>query len=155
LQRGPGAIAPLAPLNPALSVICVHRCRSRQIFGVRRIFVRISPNLPENFLGHFLCGYFLTKSIFGAISSKQSTLGAICFQIKRRWAPFLLICSSSLPRFSGILRRFSQILSRFLRILPGFSGILPGFSPNQKFWECACTSCTPASYTTVRVLVNC
>ena len=32
-----------------------HRCRSRQIFGVRRMFARISPNLPGKLLGHFLC----------------------------------------------------------------------------------------------------
>jgi len=25
--------------------------------------------------------------------------------------------------------------------------ILPGFSPNQTFWGCGCTPCTPASYT--------
>jgi len=34
-----------------------HRCRSRQIFGGRKDFARISPNLPEK----FFCAIFASK----------------------------------------------------------------------------------------------
>jgi len=33
--------------------------------------------------------------------------------------------------------------------LPKFLEILPKFSTNQNFWGCACTPCTPVSYTSV------
>ena len=105
---------------------------------VQRIFARISPNLPETFLGHCVYEYMTSRK-------------KVFMWFRTRWAPFLPVFSWILPRYLGILRRFqrfSQILPRFLQILPGISGILPGFSPNQKFWGCACTPCIPASYTT-------
>jgi len=46
--------------------------------------------------------------------------------------------------FVRIYRDFAQIF----RIVPTFTWILPGFLTNQNFWGCACTPCTPASYTT-------
>ena len=64
------------------------------------------------------------------------------FEVKQRWVPFLPGFSGILPWYLGILPGFSGILSRF-------SGILPGLSTNQNFWGCACTHCTPASYTTI------
>ena len=33
-------------------------------FRVRRIFARISPNLSEKILGHFLCEHFLKQVFF-------------------------------------------------------------------------------------------
>jgi len=110
-----------------------HRCRSRQIFGVRKIFARIPPNLSEKFSGNSLCKYFLphrswTPS-FGMTSKKRAScdsphVGRQFFKVKQRWAPYL----------------------------PVFSGNLPRFSTNQNFWGCDCTpaSCTPASCTTAR-----
>ena len=41
---------------------------------MRRALDRISPNLPEKILGHFLCEYFLMKTVLGAIFSNQTTL---------------------------------------------------------------------------------
>ena len=73
--------------------------------------------------------------------------GRYLFQIKGCWATFLLM-------FSGSLLRCSWSLWRFSDILPRFWGILPGFSPNQNFWGCACTPCSPASYTTVSTYWN-
>ena len=63
------------------------------------------------------------------------------FEVKERWGPFL-------PRFSQILPRYLGILFGFSGILPRFWGILPTFLIYQNFWWCACTPCTPASYTT-------
>jgi len=40
------------------------------------------------------------------------------------------------------------LCKRWALFLPGFSGLLPRFSPNQNFWECACSPCTHASNTT-------
>jgi len=91
-------------------------CRSRKILGVRRIFARISPNLPEKNLGYFLCEHFLSsRPYFGMISKKRSScdsakVGRHFFQIKPGLAPFL-------PRFSGILQTFVQISMDFARNL--------------------------------------
>jgi len=119
----------------------IHRCRSKQILGLRKMFARISPNLPEKFLCDFCLQIFSNKDhedLFGVTSKKRfscaflQTLGAIFF--KESWAPFLL----------------------------GVSGILSKFSTKQNFWGCVCTPCTPASHTTVPIyshaevtIVNC
>jgi len=114
---------------------------------MRGVFRWISPNLPEKILGHFLCEYFLMKTglsddlqkqglyvILGAIFSNQSTLGAIFNPIS--WD------------FAQIFRDFAKVFTDFTQISTDFSGILPEFSPNQNFWGCASTLCTPTSYTT-------
>ena len=116
-----------------------HRCRSRQIFWGAKDFCPNFPNLPEKYLGHFLCmktifwmtskkvwfwaPFLQIKAHWAPFFSNQSTLGAIFFQIKARWAPFLLLFSGSLPRFSEILRRFSQISTDFSRIFRYFAWI--------------------------------
>jgi len=69
-----------------------HKCRSKQILKVRRIFVRISPNLPEK----LLCDFCLQK-----ISHKDHE-------------DLFLVWPPKRGLFSGILPKFS-------RILPGFS----------------------------------
>ena len=110
-----------------------HRCRSTHILGVRSIFARIYPNLPENVWAIF-CALHEDRILDDLQKNVFMWLWVPFSQIKARRAPFLLAFLGSLPRFSGILRRFSQIS--------------PGFSPNQIFWGCACTPCTPASCTT-------
>jgi len=106
-----------------------HRCRSRKIFGVRRIFFRISPNLPEKFFVQFCQQIFSHKDHEGLFLVWSPKKGLHVFfhklwvwflEVKQRWAPFI----------------------------PGFSGILLRFSANQHFWGCACTPCTPTSNTT-------
>ena len=101
-----------------------HKCTSRQILGVRRIFAR-----------KIFRPLFVHKDRISDDLQKQNVFmwfWAPFFQIKARWAPFL-------HAFSVSLRRLSKILPIFLLILPGFL-------QSQKFWGCACT---PASYTTV------
>ena len=89
---------------------CIIGVRAGKFLGLRMIFARISPNLPETFT-------FLSqrswRPFFGMISIKK---GLRVFFYKL-WAPFL-------RRFSGIL--------------PIISGILSGFSTNWNFWGCAC-----------------
>ena len=90
--------------------------------------------LPKNFLPQRLLRPFLfwpPKKVLICFFWKYR---APFFEVKQRWVPFL-------PRFSAIV-------PRYLKILPRFSGILPGLSTNRNFWGCACTSYTPASYTT-------
>jgi len=105
---------------------------SKQIYGVRRIFSRIFPNLPEKFLCDFCLQIISHKDheklilvwppkkglhmFLGAIFLSQTTLGAM------------------FPGFSGILPRFSEILSEF--------------STNLNFCGCACPPCTPSFYST-------
>jgi len=49
---------------------------------------------------------------------------------------------------TAILQRYSHIFPKYPQIFPGlYKVFFPGFSPNQMFWGCACTPCTPASYT--------
>jgi len=73
-----------------------HRCRSRQIFGVWRIFAQISPSLPEK----FLCDFFLqifshkdhedlfcgdhTKNLFLSVTSKTYKKGFHVFLVWER-----------------------------------------------------------------------
>ena len=71
-----------------------HRCRSKQIFVVRTIFARISPNLPEKLLCNFCLQIYSHKDhegLFWCDAQKMSsiiflqTLGAIflgCWAIK-------------------------------------------------------------------------
>jgi len=133
----------------------IHRCRSKQIFGVAKDFAQIFPNLSKKLSCNF-CRSFLWCDL-----NKNGLHLFFCepwapfFEAKQRWASFFPRFSRILPTyigllfgFSEILPRFSGILPRFSGILPGFSGILPGFSTNQNFWGYACTPCTPASYTT-------
>jgi len=97
--------------------------RVRRIFAIKIFAQRMSPSLPEKTLGHSLCEYFLMKIVFPMISKQRATCYFVLhfFHIKPHWAPFLIVFSVSLPRFSEILRRSSQIKLRFPRILPGFS----------------------------------
>ena len=94
-----------------------------KFLGVQKIFAQIFPDLPKT----------LSCNFVGRILVQPPKNGLHLFF--KRWAPFL-------PRFEGILPKFSKILL-------DFSGNLPGFSTNQSIWECACSPCTPASYTTV------
>jgi len=48
---------------------------------------------------------------------------------------------------SAIFAQVFKVLLRFSGILWRFSEILPKFLPNQNFWRCDCTPCTPTSYT--------
>ena len=80
--------------------------------GIRRIFVRISETCQKN-LGHFLCEYFLMKTVMPDL---QKT-----------------------PFFSN-KRTLASTFTRFSGILPTFSGILPKFSTNLNFWGCTCTT---------------
>jgi len=57
------------------------------------------------------------------------------------WVP-LLYNQSTYSDFARIFTHCAKISTDFARILKDFSG----FSPNQKFWRCVCTPCTPASY---------
>jgi len=52
---------------------------------------------------------------------------------------------------SAIFSSQSTLGAIFARIsgsLPRIPQMLPRFSPDEKFWVCAWTPCTPASYTT-------
>jgi len=78
---------------------------------VRKIFFRISPNLPEKCLGHFLCEYFLMKTVFGITSKKGSCnsphVGRHFFKIKSDYVEH---------HFCHLFREFAQIFRDFDRI---------------------------------------
>ena len=68
-----------------------------KFLGMRRIFPRSHPNLPEKFCVTFANKFSLIKNPFG-VTSKNRIHVFFC----KRWAPFL-------PRFSEILSGFQQI----------------------------------------------
>jgi len=70
-----------------------------KFLGVRKIFSRITPILPEKVLRHFSCDFHMIFLSF--------------FQKNALWTPILLEFLWSLLRFSQIFRRFPQILSKF------------------------------------------
>jgi len=112
---------------------------------MRRIFARISPNLPEKFLCTYCPQIFAHKDhedLFSGVTSKKGLKMFFCnrwaprFEVKQRWAPFL-------PGFSGILPKFSVMLPRcpdFQRICPIYEVFCP------YFWKIRILgyACTPA-----------
>jgi len=44
-----------------------------KFWGVRKDFSRISPNLPENFSGNFLCEYFRSWRPFLGMTCKKTS----------------------------------------------------------------------------------
>ena len=102
-----------------------HRCRSKQIFGMQRIFAQNFPNLPKKLSCNF-CRPFLWRDLQKMVFT--------CFSAN-------LGCHFS--KSNNVGHHFCQIF----RILFGFSGILPkfsGFSTNKNVCGCACTPCNPA-----------
>jgi len=83
-----------------------------EFLGVQRIFAQTFPNLPKKLSCQFC------RPFFGVASKKWSLLvflqmlGAI-FEVKQRWAPFLLRFSKILPRYLGILSGFCPDFQRF------------------------------------------
>jgi len=76
-----------------------HRCKSRQIFGVRRVFVRISPNSPKGF-----CVTFAYK-----FSPRNIKTSFCCNLQKRSSCVFLQILSVIFyPDFQEFCADFQQ-----------------------------------------------
>jgi len=96
--------------------------------GVRRIFARISPNLPEKFLGKFL-RISSHEDLFGLTSKRRVPF----LQIKQGWAPVLPVFSSSLPRFSRILKSFHRFCPDFHGFCPDFQRFNPNFHQIKTF----------------------
>jgi len=85
--------------------------------GVRKIFARIFQKLPKKFLGNCLCEYFLMTTVFGMTSNKKPScdseyVGRHFFQIKVRWAPFLLLLSGNLRRSSQIFVDIARLVTK-------------------------------------------
>jgi len=108
--------------------------RGKQFLGVRKILARISPNLHEKFLGHFLCKYFLTKTVFVMISKTRSSrasanVGCHFFNQTKLGTIFV-----------HIFREFAQIFKDFAKVSADFAQIFT----KSKLLEAP--PCTPASY---------
>ena len=85
-----------------------YRCRSRKIWGLRTIFGRISPNLPETFSGRIFTPTKIMKTFFG-MTSKNATLGAIFDRIFREFAQIF-------RDFATIFRDCTQIFTECTQI---------------------------------------
>ena len=94
----------------------MHKCRSRQILGMRRIFFRISPNFPEKILGHFWppkkssCD---CANIGRHIFLNQTTLGTISAQIFRDFTKVFIAFAQNYTDFSRIFTK-SKLLGVLL-----------------------------------------
>jgi len=110
-------------------VPCHHRCRSKQMFGLRRILCKFPQTFLKSFFVQLLPTNFLPqrpwRPYFGVTSWKRSS----CVFMQTLGATFL-----------------SQTTSGVISTL--ISGLLPRFSANQNFWRCACNPCTSSSNTT-------
>ena len=87
-----------------------------KFLGVRKMYARISPKLPEKLLGHFLCNFhvilgasFSIKAHCAPLLSNQSKFGAIYARIFMEFAQIF-------RDFSKVFRNFAQILRDFARI---------------------------------------
>jgi len=119
------------------------------------------PNFPKLarkvFCANFAYTFFPTKimTTFSGVTSKKMVFMCFSANVVRNFLKsnnagcHLAGFSGTLPRFSGIFPGFSGIFPGFSGIFPRFLEILPGFLTNQYFWGCACTPCTPVSYTTM------
>ena len=89
----------------------MHRYRSRQIFGGAKVFARISPNLPEKFLGHFLREHFLKQAFFW-----DDILNNVFMLFCQHWAPFFSNQTRLEAIFSQIFRDFAKVFTNFAQI---------------------------------------
>jgi len=99
-----GAFIPLSFQKEAtrVEVPFHHRCKSRQIFGVRRIFAQIFPNSPKSFCATSAYKFFprnIKTSFWCNIQKKSSCvflqiLGVIFTRIFRNFAQ--IFCKSKL-----------------------------------------------------------
>jgi len=92
-------------------------CRSKQIFGVPRIFARISRNLPEK----LFCDLCLQ------IFSNEDHEDLFWCDLQKK--VFICYCANVGRHFAKIFMDFSQIFRYFAQI----SRIFPGFLTNQNF----------------------
>ena len=118
-----------------------HKCRRRQNFGVRRIWLDFPKLARKNFGPLFVRTFSQEGLLLGwppkiGLHVILQTLGAIFFQIKPRWAPFL-------PRFSRIYQRFSQVLPGLHRFWLDFQGFCPDFQHIETFGGTRALSAPP------------
>jgi len=102
--------------------------RAGTFLELRRIFARISPNLPDKFFVQLLPTNSLPQRSLKPFLVWPPKKVFMCFC--KPWGPFF------------------EVKQRLASFLHGFSEMLPRFSANQNFWECACTPCTPISNNT-------
>ena len=112
-------------MYPSLGTPCLG---AGKFLGVRRIFARISPNLSEKHLDHFLCEHFLKQNFFwDDLQKKRSSYDSA--DVMHHFFK-----SNHVGRhFCPDIAKVSDILPRFPWIFPGFSGILPDFHQIKTF----------------------
>jgi len=64
-----------------LELLFHHRFRSRQIFGVAKVFARISPNFPEKILCNFCLQILFHKDLYNLFFDVTSKKGLHVLQI--------------------------------------------------------------------------
>ena len=102
-----------------------HRCRSTQIFGGAKDFCPNFLKLARKYLDHFLCEYFLMKTVFGMKKIFHvilHTLGATFFKPKHAG-----------HHFCGICREFAQSFRGFAKVFTDFAQISADFADFQEF----------------------
>ena len=92
--------------------------------GVRRIFVRISPNLPENFWANF-CALHEDRILDDLQKTSSCDFGRHFLKSKHVGRHLCIF-----GEFAQIFRDFAKVFTDFVQISLDFAG----FSPNQNFW---------------------
>jgi len=100
------------------SISCViswHACigvGASTFLGLRKIFARISPGMPEKTLGHFYANIFSWRPFFGWLPKNKVFMWF--------WTPFLTI-------FYGFCTNFQKFWIGFRRFCPDFHRFCPDF----------------------------
>jgi len=124
--------------NP--ETLCHIRVGAVKFSEGRRIFARISPNIPEKFCASFAYKFFPTKIMKSFFCCDLKNKGLYVF-IWKLWASFLKSNNVG-HHFLG----FSTIFPRFLWFWPVVQGFCPYFD-KLKLLGLRLHPCTPASYT--------
>jgi len=131
----------LGPMCMSLESRCIG-VKAGKSLGVRKIFARISPNLPEKFSSNFLCEYFLPHSswrlFFGTTSKKGlyvilQVLSAIFWNqttLRMMFACMFRALAQIFRVFANIFIDFAYIFTAFAR---DFQEFCPDFRQIKTF----------------------
>jgi len=105
-----------------------HRCRSRQIFGVWRIFPEFPQNCPKSFCATFAYKFSSTRSWWPLFWCNLQKKVFMCFHVNlgHHFLKSNNVGRHFYPDFQGICQDFRQI----------------------NFWGCVCDPCTSTFNTT-------
>ena len=116
-------------MNGVLSLMRIIGAGASKFLGVRRIFARTSPNLPENFCVPFDHKFSPTKIMKTFFWWDLQKKVLICFSatVGRHFLKSNNVGCHFCPDFQGFCSDFQGFCSDFQRFCPNFQGFCPDF----------------------------